>query len=437
MDIREIREDIHYQKSGFLEDGDLIPRDILEEKEKKIIDSKEIIVISGVRRCGKSSLMKIIAQKLIREREVNEKNIGYVNFEDPKLLELSITDCDKLYQLFLEEADPKNKLYLFLDEVQELSGWERWLNKLYEFEKIKIFVTGSNSSILKSETSSLLTGRNRVINLYPFSFKEFLLMKNITPQNTKKLLPAEKSKIRKAFEKYLLFGGLPEALKHEDTDILKSYYSDIIYRDILGRNLTRKKREIMEFSAYLASNPGRIVSTKKMQKMLGIKSHITVKNYLDILESAYLFFKCPLFDYSIKRQIYNPPKAYMIDSAMSKAVAFHHSPNYGWAYENIVYVELLRRGNTPFYWKSARGKEVDFVVKEGTKIADAIQVCFSIADSQIKEREINALTEARKEIKANHLLIITDDNQSIERIGNCTISIVPLWKWLIERRPHP
>lgn len=430
MDIRETREDIYYQKSRFLEEGDLIPRDILEEK--KIIDSKEIIVISGVRRCGKSSLMKIIAQRLIKEKGVNKKNIGYVNFEDPKLLELNITDCDKLYQVFMEEADPKGKLYLFLDEVQELSGWERWLNKLYEFERVKIFVSGSNSSILKSEASSLLTGRNRVINLYPFSFREFLLMKDIMPQDTKKLLPAEKSKIRKAFEKYLLFGGFPEALKNEDTDILKSYYYDIIYRDILGRNLTRKKREIMEFSAYLASNPGRIVSTKKIQEMLGIKSHITVKNYLDILESAYLFFKCPLFDYSIKRQIYNPPKTYMIDSAMSKAVAFHHSPNYGWAYENIVYIELLRRAKAPFYWKSRRGKEVDFVVKEGTKIAGAIQVCFSLADIQIKGREVNALTESRREIKANRLLIITDDDQSIERNESCTISIVPLWKWLIE-----
>jgi len=431
MNIQQIKEVVYYQKRKFLEEKDLIERDVVLNEEKNIIDSKEIIAISGVRRCGKSSLMKIIAKKIVKQRGIKEENINYINFEDPQLVEFNIKDCEALYQIFLEEADSEKKLYLFLDEIQELKGWERWLNKLYEFENVKIFITGSNSSILSSEISSLLTGRNRVIYLYPFSFKEFLVMKNIFPDNKKQLMPHEKSKIRNALDKYFQFGGFPEALKNKDTEILKSYYNDIIYKDIIGRNLARKKRELMELGLYLASNPGRILSTKKTQEMIGIKSHITVKNYLDILESAYLFFKCMLFDYSIKKQIYNPPKVYMIDTAMSSAAGFHSSSNFGWAYENIVYLELKRRGFNPYYWKSASGKEVDFVVRRGTQIEQAIQVCFYLNDSKTKQRELRALIEAKKELRAGNLLIITADEEKIEKIDNIIIVILPLWKWLL------
>lgn len=432
MITQQIKEIITYQKSRFLEEKNLVLRDIAAKEEKNIIDSKEIIVISGVRRCGKSSLMKIIADKLIKTRGVKKENISYINFEDPQLIEIELKDCEKIYQAILEEADLKKKLYLFLDEVQELKLWERWLNKLYEFENIKIFVTGSNSSILNSEISSFLTGRNRVVYLYPFSFKESLLLKNTSFEINKVFMPHEKSKIRNSLKTYLRFGGFPDALKNEDTEILKSYYNDIIYKDIIGRNLTRKKREIMEFSSYLASNTGRILSTKKIQEMLGVKSHITVKNYLDILESAYLFFKCSLFAYSIKKQIYNPSKAYMVDTAMSGAVSFQFSPNYGWIYENLVYIELKRRGYTPFYWKSVSGKEVDFIVKQGMEINQAIQVCYALDDNNAKKRELSALSEAKKEIKAKNLLIISGDEEGEEKSGNCAIKIIPLWKWLLE-----
>lgn len=431
MDLRQLGEVVNYQKTRFLEEKNLLLRNVLLERDKNIIDSKEIVIICGVRRCGKSSLMKIIAKKLIIERGIKKGNIGYLNFEDPQLIGFNINDCDKLYQVFLEESDLKSKFYLFLDEIQVLAGWERWLNKLYEFENVKIFLTGSNSSLLSSEISSFLTGRNRIINLYPFSFKESLDMRNILLDNKKYFTPQERSKIRSALEKYLQFGGFPEALKNEDTEILKLYYNDVIYKDIIGRNLARKKVEIMEFGLYLASNPGRILSTKKNQEMLGIKSHLTIKKYLEALESAYLFFKCSLFSYSIKKQIYNPSKAYMIDAAMSMAAGFQSAPNFGWAYENIVYIELRRRGHLPYYWKSSSNREVDFVIKQGMKIITAIQVCFTLNDFKVKEREIKALLDANKELKVDSLALITDDEEGVEKVNNCTITIIPLWKWLL------
>ena len=317
-----------------------------------------------------------------------------------------------------------------MDEIQRLTGWERWVNNLYEFENVKIYITGSNSSILNSEISNLLTGRNRLITLLPFSFQEFLLLKRC--QFIKRLsLPEVKSKIRKYFNEYIQYGGFPEAAKNSDFEILKSYYDDIIYRDIIGRGLVRKTKELRELSFYLASNPGRLASSKKLKGFLGLESSLTVQNYLQILEDAFLFFKSSLFNFSVKKQIYNPPKVYMVDHGLSEAVAFHSTKDYGWLYENVVFIELKRKGLNTYYWKSKRNKEVDFVVKKGQRISEAIQVSFSISDIDTLKREVDALLDAKKELNPDKLLLITDDEERIIEQNGVKIHIIPLWKWLI------
>lgn len=429
MESTKIRDVVNYQRDRFFSSHHLIKREVLNDK-RTLFQSNEIVFIAGVRRSGKSSLLRLIVDKLLYEYKVDDSNINYLNFEDPKLVNFTLEDCDSLYQIFLENSKYNQKKYIFLDEIQRLIGWERWVNNLYEFEKVKIYITGSNSSILNSEISNLLTGRNRLITLLPFSFKEFLLLKRC--QFIKRLsLPEVKSKIRKYFNEYIQYGGFPEAAKNSDLEILKSYYNDIIYRDIIGRGLVRKTKELQELGFFLASNPGRLTSSKKLKVFLGLESALTVQNYLQILEDAFIFFKSSLFNFSVKKQIYNPPKVYMVDHGLSEAVAFHSTKDYGWLYENVVFIELKRKGLNTYYWKSKRNKEVDFVVKKGQRISQAIQVSFSISDIDTLKREVDALLDAKKELNPDKLLLITDDEERIIEQNGVKIYIIPLWKWLI------
>jgi predicted AAA+ superfamily ATPase len=185
----------------------------------------------------------------------------------------------------------------------------------------------------------------------------------------------------------------------------------------------------------LAANPGTIQSYKNMQRIIGVGSQNTVKNYLEALNDVYLFFPVDLFDYSLKRQIYNPSKIYCIDVALSNSISFKFSRNMGHIYENIVFLELLRRNKELYYWKSKKGKEVDFIIKEGLHITEAIQVCFSLEDERTRQREIQALKEIKDELRVERLVVITDDEESTVPIelprGQGEINIIPLWKWLL------
>jgi predicted AAA+ superfamily ATPase len=324
---------------------------------------------------------------------------------------------------------------MFLDEIQNINGWEKWLNRLYEFENIKIFVTGSNASLIGSEISTALTGRNRQIAIWPFSFREFLAMKGVLIDARSIYKRQKKVQIIRLFREYLELGGFPEVLKIGDTTLLEQYYKDIIYRDVIARYRIKNIKEIKELTLFLASNPGTIQSYKNMQKIIGVRSLNTVKNYLEALNDVYLFFSMDLFDYSLKRQIYNPSKIYCIDVALSNSISFRFSRNMGHIYENIVFLELLRRNKEIYYWKSKKGKEVDFIVKEGLHITEAIQVCFSLEDKKTRQREFQALAEVKDELRAERLTVITDDEESTVPIegkrGQGEINIISLWKWLL------
>jgi len=323
----------------------------------------------------------------------------------------------------------------FIDELQNISGWEKWLNRLYEFENVKIFVTGSNASLLSSEISTALTGRNRQIVTWPFSLREFLKMKGVII-DTKSLYKRQKKvEVKRLFREYLELGGFPEVLKTGDTTLLEQYYKDIIYRDVIARYGIKNIKEIKELTLFLAANPGTIQSYKNMQKIIGVRSQNTVKNYLEALNDVYLFFSMDLFDYSLKRQIYNPSKIYCVDAALSNSISFKFSRDMGHIYENIVFLELLRRNKELYYWKSKKGREVDFIIKEGLNITEAIQVCYSLGDESTRQREIQALIEVKDELRAERLTVITDDEESSVPVefprGHGEINIIPLWKWLL------
>jgi len=431
MEKNKIKELIIEHKERFLAKTKLIKREI-QKDINSFLKQREIIVITGVRRGGKSSLMKLLATDITEKYGVPRNNILHLNFEDERFTEFDVNDFDQVYEIFLEVYHPRGKNYFFLDEVQNVKGWERWVNRLYEFEDIKIFVTGSNAAMLSPEISTTLTGRNRQLIIYPFSFNEFLSLRKYSLNEKSFYLREKRIELKQLFKEYLELGSFPEVLKIRDITLLEQYFKDIIYRDIIARYSTRNIKEIKEMTLFLASNIGTVQSYKNLKEIIGLKSLNTIKNYLEILENVFLFFRIELFAYSVKKQIYNPSKIYSVDSALSNSVAFKFSENIGHIYENLVFMELKRRNKEIFYWKSKKNQEVDFVIKRGLKIEEAIQVCFSLAEKKVRDREIKGLLAAENELNVNNLVIITDDEEGEKEIEGTTINIIPLWKWLLQ-----
>jgi len=430
MEKNKMKQLIIEHKERFLSTEDLVNR----ENQKAInsyLKQKEIVIITGVRRSGKSSLMRLISRDIMKHQDPLPDNILYLNFEDERFIDFSHNDFEPLYEIFLELYGPKGKKYFFLDEIQNIKGWERWVNRLYEFEQIKIFITGSNATLLSSEIATALTGRNRQITCYPFSFREFLNLRGHKISQNDVYIREKRVMMKSLFNEYIKLGGFPEVLKNKDPSLLEQYLKDIIYRDIIARLNIKNRKEIKELILFLSSNTGKTHSYNSLKNVIEVKSFNTVKNYLEILENVYLFFSIDLFDFSIKKQIYNPSKIYSIDPALSRSVAFKFSHDSGHIYENFVFIELLRREKEIFYWKSKRGKEVDFLIKRGLKIQEAIQVSLSLEDHETKKREINGLLDAHKELNVKNLLVITEDEEGEEKIGDTKVNIIPLWKWLL------
>jgi len=431
MEKEKLKELIIEHKEKFLKKTELVKREI-QKDIAPLLNQREIIIITGVRRGGKSSLMRLISNDLIEKYDILQGNILYLNFEDERFTYFDINDFEQVYEIFLELYHPVGRKYFFLDEIQNVKGWEKWLNRLYEFEDLKIFVTGSNATLLSPEIATALTGRNRQLIVYPFSFNEFLSLRNYSITEKDFYLREKRLEIKRLFDEYLKLGGFPEVLKISDNTLLEQYLKDIIYRDVIARYSIRNIKEIKELTLFLASNIGTIQSYNNLREMINVKSLNTIKNYLEMLENVFLFFKIDLFSFSVKKQIYNPSKIYSVDSALSNVIAFKFSENIGHIYENIVFIELQRRNKEVFYWKSKRGREVDFVIKSGLKIDEAIQVCFSFTDKKTRDRELESLLSAKNELNVDNLVMITEDEKGEEVIDGATVRIIPLWKWLLQ-----
>lgn len=332
-----------------------------------------------------------------------------------------------LYEIFLEGYS-SGKKYFFFDEIQCVEGWEKFVNRLYEKENAKVFVTGSNSSLLSSEISSVLTGRNKVLELYPLSFKEYLkTRKDIAIGASTKSQIA----LNKCFDDYFYLGGFPYVLKTKDVQILKDYYSNILYKDIIVRKKIRQVKDIKEISLFLMNNVGQLCSYNQIIKNSGIKSTSTIKNFIDFLSEAYLFFTVPKYDFSVRKQIQNPKKIYFIDVGMLRQVGICFSKNSWWLLENLVFLELKRQGKEIYYYRNRQGNECDFIIRQGLNITQAIQVCFEL-NPNTEEREIAGLVSALDEFKLKQGTIITKEKEGTIKSGGHTIRLVPISKWLLE-----
>ena len=403
---------------------------------EKYLNNDFIIDIIGSRRAGKTYLMYYFINHLKKDR-----NIIFLNFENRKLWPLSDTILDDLLNHIYEEKliEKYGKVYLFLDEIQNVPNWERFARNIHDElkGKIKIFVSGSSSKMIEKETSSLLTGRHLSIKLFPLSFKEFL---NFKKYSTKGIEYSERRKavLLKLLKEYLEFGGFPEiVLSDQKTDILSQYYIDIISRDVVERYNLRESNTVENLGKYMITNIGSLFSYGKTAKFfsgsLKIRvSTASIPSYTKHLEEVFLIFLVPIFSYKIREQMQYPRKTYCVDTGLGNAISFKFSEDTGKIMENMVFLELKRRRKSIFYWK---GKgEVDFVIKEGLNVAHLMQVCYDVKNEETKKRETAALIEAMNEFGLKEGHVITWDYDNEETVDNKKIVYLPLWKWLLDSK---
>ena len=418
------RKDLYFVLFEQQKDFEQIKNLVDREKSDEIIKLKSLkmpIIITGVRRCGKSSLLKIIKDKL----NLKEKEYLYIDFNDERLVNFSIDDFQKIID-FLDENDYKKNCILFLDEIQESDKWEKWVERIRD--KHVIFISGSNSKLLSKEISTILTGRSINFSLYPFSFREFLKSKNVSIENWKISLK-EQSEIRKNFDKYLESGGFPQRVISNQGIIVSELYENILYRDIIVKFNKNLVKPIKEISLYLLSNITSLISLRTLSSFSGVKNIFTMRRILDAFENAFLYFYTGKFDYSVKKQIQNPKKIYSIDNGFCTSLGFRFAQNKGNLLENFVAVELKRRGKDIYYYKEK--SECDFIIKEKLKIVEVIQVCFNL-DEKNEKREFKGLLEAINKFNLKKGNILTHNQEKELKIGNKKIVVTPVWKWSLE-----
>lgn len=415
MEKNKLKEVLQDQQALFEKLDNLIEREVSLTNYMK---GNEIVIITGIRRCGKSSLLKIISKKL------NEKFV-YMNFDDIRLTDFKIENFEDIEEIVSEMYGIKTNIIYLLDEIQNVPSWERWVNNLHT-KKIKVFVTGSNSSLLSSEISTFLTGRNKVIKLYPFSFKEFLLLKKI---KTDYQTTDERRAVSRGFNEYFEKGGFPLVIINDDLSLSKQYFEDILNKDIIKRYNIKKVKELKDLILYLFSNVSKTYSYSTLKQISSIKSLSMINNYIEYLKNVFVASTINKFDYSIKKQKNSSSKFYVLDNSFLKTVAFNFSENAGKRLENLVFIELIRRGAEVYY--HAKKNECDFILKEGLKITKAIQVCLILDNAVTKKREIDGLIEALKEYKLKEGLILTLDKDEELIAEDKKIIIKPVWKWLL------
>ncbi len=373
---------------------------IVKRKLSVPLGSSRIIIVSGVRRCGKSVL--------IRQLFMESNNALYINFEDPRLVGFELEDFTRLEVLMVE----KGKSILLLDEVQIIPNWEIYARMANE-KGTALFITGSNASMLSRELGTKLTGRYSQFELFPFSYLEFLEFLNLD-QNLE------------SFDGYFELGGFPEYVAEKVGDYLGTLLRDILTRDIAVRKNINNEQQLIRLAVFLMSNVGKELSYNKLSNLLEFKSVRTVIDYCDFMQESYLMEFIPLYSTSIKKQIANPKKVYSIDPAFAKGNSLSFGQDLCRRLENFVYLQLRRRYKNIYYYKNQQS-ECDFLVKDREAVRLAVQVCWEVNSENI-DREIRGIKAALEETEALEGVIITYDQE--DRING--IALIPAWKWLGE-----
>jgi predicted AAA+ superfamily ATPase len=364
--------------------------------------NSHIEVISGIRRCGKSTLMKQIMLK-------HKKDSIFFNFEDPRVHDFDISDFQKLDEVI----GPSVKVYFF-DEIQNVKSWEIYVRQLHDLGK-KVFVTGSNASLLSKELGTRLTGRHLRHELFPFSYLEYLGFKKLKNSIT-------------SYNRFLNEGGFPEYLKSGNIEILQNLLKDVVLRDIAIRHGVKNTKTLMDITLFLISNIGKEFSFNNIRNVFNVGSVTSVSEYLSWLEDAYVLFYLPKFSWSAKNSAVNPRKVYAIDNGLVNANTLSFSEDKGRLLENSVFLFLRQKQYQLYYFREK--KECDFVVFDKGKFKMLIQVCDEVHNENI-EREVNGLLVAMEFFKSKTGYILTKNQNDVLKYGKNTIHLIPIFEFII------
>ena len=394
------------------------PREALARIEP-YLKTPHVVVITGLRRSGKSTLQAQLAHRHF------PNDYHYLNFDDERWTGFEASEFNLVHETLIELFGEKK--YFLMDEIQNIPRWELFVRRLHD-AGYKLIITGSNASLLSREIGSHLTGRHHSVELFPFSFKEYLGFQGVEAQAK---TTAQSAHLKRALRLYLKSGGIPDALKYPDDNFCAQLYQDIIYRDISARYSMDSLKSLKEMSLFLASNIGRPVSFNKIRQMLMLGSVNTVKTYLEYLEASWLYFTINVHSPSVKQQQIAAKKVYGIDTGIIHEVAFRSSEDTGWFLENAAFLHLRRQTSEIFYAKNQDDSEVDFLIRKGTKPIQLIQVAASLHDPSTRKREIESLLKAMAHYKIKKGTILTLEEEEVLHRDGFVIHIVPATQWLL------
>lgn len=395
-------------------------------------------ICMGVRRCGKSTYMRQLLNDLLKQG-VKRENTVHINFFDNRLHNLQHSNLEIILEAYYAiYPDKKNsqKVYFFFDEIQEIEGWETFVERIIRAEKSEVYITGSSAKMLSKEIATQMRGRSLSWEIFPFSLAEYLNYKNINFAIN--MTSKDRLLVQHGFSEYLVTGGFPEVAKlpqHLRIKIHQEYFNTILFRDLIERHNIKNPQAVIDLAYWLINN---ISSTYTLNSLTGyIKSlghKITkakIREYLDWFEDSYFLFSVRIFDASLSRSNANPKKIYCIDHALVTSVASGILVNSGHLLESLIFITLRRITEKIYYYRTKNDLEVDFIAIINNRQQILIQVCESLAAPKTLKREINALNAAMHELGRNSGIIITlHEEKSIEVLAG-KILVIPAWKFLL------
>lgn len=415
----QIRAMLLEQMDAFWQRDTGIPREKLADVGKAA-DLPQAVIISGMRRVGKSTLLAQMAHRL------GQDAFYYLNFEDERLIGFQAQDANDLYQI-LVGVFGERRIFI-VDEIQNVPGWEHFVRRFMDLGH-KFYITGSNASLLSRELGTRLTGRYVPVELFPFSFREFLQIRQSALPDLGHLTTLEKARLQKSLDDYLQVGGIPDALNYPGLNILRTLYDDVLYRDIATRYQLTGVQSLREIAFWLISNPAGMVNFNRLKSQFQLGSVNTVRAYIEYMENSWLLFTTRVYDYSLKRQQIAPKKIYCIDTGLVNSVGFNFSPNSGKLLENLVFLALRRQTREIYYYSTPGGFEVDFYMPEQRQL---IQVAQNLSNPATRERELRALEDAAGSLNPASLLILSDENEDPFELAGVPVVVRSTAEWLLE-----
>ena len=414
---------------------DLVEREGLFDYS--ILDSRlsKVITIIGPRRAGKTFLLYQIIRELLKKKS-KITDIVYINFEDERIMPLASENLQDMLDAYFELEGSKAKPYIFLDEIQNVSGWDRFVRRLND-RGFRTFITGSNSRMLAREIATSLRGRTLTFEVFPFSFREFVEVRGVK-LGRDFAYTKTRHRIGQLYDEYFFSGGYPEITLTEDKNlkgrILQDYFNTIFYRDLVERYAIKNTELLKQWLNLLIMNHATLISFSKVEndfKSRGMKlSRATLSYFARYVEDTFFGFFVEMYSESARKRQVNPKKFYLVDVGMHNYLTFKFAENRGRTLENLVFLKLRRRSSSIFYYKTGRGQEIDFLVKGGNKW-NLIQVCYDIRQIDVFTREKRALIAGLEELGIDSGTIINESEKRTDVVGDYSLEIVPAWEWLL------